>query len=243
MNRKFGSVSRGSGRVRDYRRQSPGFLKTVIATIQYIFLVVLPVGVSAAPDIDELLNYLAMSATEKKLIFEGDMVSRDLEETSDNELSAGLAFVLPKSPKQLGQIFIGGSKMEMSEPIVAHGDLTPETTVSQLAGISFLHDESDEIDNYLNVGSGDTLNLDGKEMAAFNRLAEQRLVDVAAKVAVEKQLRTHLLNRYHAYRTGGLNAIYRNVLILLNRPIRLDDRIFFPNACLRSEPKPPTLSV
>ena len=178
-----------------------------VTIVLFLSLALSPEGGRAAPEIKELLDHLAMSTAEQKLIFEGDMVSKVLEETSDSELSVGLTFVLPQSPQPLGQIFIGGSKMEMSTQIIAHGDLTPETTVSHLAGVSFRREEADEIDNYLHLGSGNILNLDGNEIAAFNGLAAKGLVDVAARGAVETQLRTNLLNRFQAYRTGGLTAI------------------------------------
>ena len=148
------------------------------------------------------------------------MVSRTLEEISDREISTGLAFVLPKNPKELGLLYISGSKMELSEPIIAHGELAPETTVSHLTGVSFLRDEADEIDNYLKARSGNMLNLDDNEIAAFNTLARQELNNATAKIAVETQLRSHLLNRYRTYRSGGIRAI--------NPYLRDDSERYYP---------------
>lgn len=191
-----------------FPQMSSRLLRSAAAIALFLALALSSAKGRPAPEINELLNYLAISADEKKAIFNGEMVSWALEEISDSELAVGFVFVLPKkNPKQLAQIFIGGSKMELSAKIIVHGNLTPETTVSHLANVSFQHDETDEIDNHLSAGSGNKLNLDNNEIAAFNRLEEKGLTDVSAKVAVETQMRAHLLNRFQAYLTGGLTAI------------------------------------
>ncbi|MBS0150618.1 MAG: hypothetical protein JSR31_06720 [Nitrospira sp.] len=64
-----------------------------------------------------------------------------------------------------------------------------------------------EAQHYLNVKQGDTLNLDAKEMAAFQALKSAAQSSEVPVKEVETLVHQGLLARYHAYRRKGLSGI------------------------------------
>ena len=118
MNGKPEFVLCRSGFLSDYWGFLSASLKTAATSVLFISSFLLSTAVSAAPNINEFLDYLAIPKAEQKLIFQGDMITKGLEETSDSEIAVGFAFLLPKPPEQLGHIFVDGSKMEISPQMV-----------------------------------------------------------------------------------------------------------------------------
>ena len=166
--------------------------------------------VSAAPplpSVDEIMNELKISNDDKQNIRAGKIVDWTAKEGSDRELALGMAFLSKEKPEDLAKQYREASILKMVSVITAHGRLTGEGSMADLAGVELKPNPEKEAKRYLDVEPGDVLNLDTKEMAAFQALkAKAKDGDVPVK-EVEKLIRQGMLARYQAYHTKGLAGI------------------------------------
>jgi hypothetical protein len=91
--------------------------------------------------------------------------------------------------------------------MTARGQITGEGTMAELAGVKLEPNAEKEARRYLEVEPGDKLNLDAKEMAAFQALTSAKKKSEVPLKEVETLIRQGLLARYQAYRTKGLAGI------------------------------------
>jgi len=118
-----------------------------------------------------------------------------------------MAFLSKVKPEDLAKQYREASILKMVSVITAHGRITGEGSMADLAGVELKPNPEKEAKRYLEVEPGDVLNLDAKEMAAFQALkAKAKDGDVPVK-EVEKLIRQGLLARYQAYHTKGLAGI------------------------------------
>ena len=162
---------------------------------------------SAFPTIDEVLKELDLSDRDKKSILQGKIVDWTASEGSDRELALGMAFLVKAKPEDLFEIYREALVLKEVSVITAHGKLTGEGTMADVAGAKLEPNGKKEANRYLNVEPGSELNLDTKEIAAFQALKAGGDADAVPVEKVEVLIRQGLLARYQAYRSKGLPGI------------------------------------
>lgn len=163
--------------------------------------------VLAAVSVDQAFEQLPFSASEKKRILNGELVTAKIKGTSDRELAVGMAFVVKTTPEGLNELFLKGVYMDLPEPVKSHAVLPAKASVKDFSGAVFGSDEVDEIQRYLDAAPGSDINMDSTEIKEFRTIKDNKLAAAEAKTAVEEQLHTLLFKRYQTYRSGGLSAI------------------------------------
>ena len=162
---------------------------------------------SALPTADEVLKELHLSDSDRESIMHGKIVDWTASEGSDRELALGMAFLVKAKPEDLFEMYREALVLKEVSVITAHGKLTAEGTMAELAGVKLEPNGEKEAKRYLNVEPGSELNLDAKEMAAFQALKAGRDADAVPVGKVEVLVRQGLLARYQAYRSKGLTGI------------------------------------
>ncbi len=161
----------------------------------------------ALPTVDEVLQELHLSDSDGEDIRQGKIVDWSPSEGSDRELALGMAFLVNTKPEDLEKLYKEAIILKEVSVITAHGRLTGEGTMADLAGVKLQPNAEKEAGRYLNVEPGDKLNLDANEMAAFQALKSTHKSDEVPVKEVEDLVRQKLLARYQAYRTKGLSGV------------------------------------
>ncbi len=159
------------------------------------------------PTVDEVMKELHLSDADRESIMQGKIVDWTASEGSDRELALGMAFLVKAKPEDLFEMYREALVLKEVSVITAHGKLTGEGTMADLAGVKLQPNGEKEAKRYLNVQPGDELNLDAKEMAAFHALKAGGDADAVPVEKVEVLIRQELLARYQAYRSKGLPGI------------------------------------
>jgi hypothetical protein len=157
----------------------------------------------AVPTAEEVLKALAISDGDQEEIRRGKIVRWTTKEGSDRELAMGVALLLRDTPENLATLFREAVTYKMVGSITAYGEISGKGKVGDFAGVKLEPNGEDEAKRYLEAEPGDTLNLDAKEIAAFQVLKTKD----GAQPAVEALVREKLLTRYQAYRQSGLSGI------------------------------------
>lgn len=159
------------------------------------------------PTADEVLQELHISDSDRDKVRQGKIVDWSASEGSERELALGMAFLVKAKPGDLTEMYREALVLKEVSVITAHGRITGEGTMADLAGVKLQPNPEKEAQRYLNVEPGDTLNLDAKEMAAFQALKSATKPGVVPVQEVEALVRQELLARFHAYRSKGLSGI------------------------------------
>ena len=162
---------------------------------------------SALPTADEIMKELHLSDSDQQKVRKGEIVDWKASEGSDRELALGMVFLVKAKPKDLLEDYRQALVLKEVSVITAHGKLTGEGTMAELAGVKLQPNGEKEAKRYLNVEPGSELNLDAKEMAAFQALKAGGDADAVPVEKVEALIRQELLARYQAYRSKGLPGI------------------------------------
>jgi len=161
----------------------------------------------ALPTVDEVLKELQLSDSDKNDIRQGKIVDWSASEGSDRELALGMAFLVKATPEDLTKLYREAIILKEVSVITAHGTITGEGTMADLAAVKLQPNGEKEAKRYLNAKPGDELNLDAKEIAAFQALKAGGNADSVEIQKVEDLVRQELLTRYKAYRAKGLSGI------------------------------------
>ena len=159
------------------------------------------------PTVDEVMQELHLSDSDRQSVRQGKIVDWSAIEGSDRELALGMAFLVKMKPEKLKEMYREAFILKEVSVITAHGRITGEGTMAELAGVKLQPNGEKEAKRYLNVEPGSELNLDAKEMAAFQALKAGGDADAVPIQKVEALVRQGLLARYHAYRAKGLYGI------------------------------------
>ena len=159
------------------------------------------------PTADEVFQELYLSDIDRKSIWQGKIVDWSPSEGSDRELAIGFVGLVKGKPKDLYQSYREALVLKEVPVITAYGNLTGEGTLADLAGVKLQPNGEKEAKRYLNAQPGNELNLDAKEIAAFQALKAGGDADAVPVEQVEILVRQGLLARYQAYRKEGLSGI------------------------------------
>ena len=185
--------------------------RSIIYTVAMIctglFLCSLGQAAAAPPTVDEFMKELRLSDGDKQRILDGKIVDWSASEGSDRELALGMAFLAKTNPEHLSQMYRESVVSKEIPVMTARGQITGEGTLAELAGVKLEPNAEKEARRYLEVEPGDKLNLDAKEMAAFQALKSAGKKGDVPVMEVETLIRQGLLARYQTYRTKGLAGV------------------------------------
>jgi len=159
------------------------------------------------PTVDEVMKELKLSDSDQENVRQGKIVDWSPSEGSDRELALGMVFLVKAQTEDLAKIYRQALSLKEVSVITAHGTITGEGTMDQVAGVALKPNAEKEAKRYLNAEPGDELNLDSKEMAAFQALKSASKDGAVPVKKVEELIRQGLLERYQNYRKKGLAGI------------------------------------
>lgn len=162
---------------------------------------------AALPSVDEIISELRLSDGDKQRVRDGEIVDWSPSEGSDRELALGMVFLVKKRPESLEKLYADAVILKEVSVITAHGRITGEGTIADLAHLELVPNGEKEAKRYLSVEPGEELNLDASEMAKFRALKSASHDDIIPVKQVEALIREGLMARYHAYRKNGLSGI------------------------------------
>ena len=146
---------------------------------------------------DAIADALGFSAEQRAKLQAGEIVSSEIEESTEKQLAVALALKVPATIDDIAESVASGTTMKANSQIQASGRIDPAQLGQAFDGVTL---EADEVAKLLEVEPGSTFNLSADEIAVFQGLAGQyKAGDSAAADAV--------------------NAAYRQVLADARRPI------------------------
>jgi hypothetical protein len=158
----------------------------------------------AVPTAEELLQALPLSDGERADVLKGEILRFTTEEGSDRELALGAVLLVKNVPENLPQLWREAVVFKIIGAVTAFGEISDKATVGDFAGVKLQPNGEKEAKRYLDAEPDDTLNLDAKEIAAFQALKAKG----GSQAEVETLVREQLLARYQAYRENGLSGIF-----------------------------------
>ena len=169
-----------------------------LGLIAIVSIICTPLFVSAQLTADEVLSEMGWTTGEKKQILAGEFVSGQVKSVSDRDLAISMAFLVKVPPSDLIREVMAGKLMKTNPQIKTHGEISGDGSLQDFGPLKLAN-----ANDYLNAKPGDKINLDAKEISAFNALNGKP----EAQQAAEKELHKMLLARYQAYRKSGLKGI------------------------------------
>lgn len=152
-----------------------------------------------------IADALGFSAEQNAKLQAGEIVSSEIEESTEKQLAVALALKVPATLDDVAKSVTGGTTLEANKQIQAYGRIDPAKIEEGLAGITL---EKGEVTKLLAVEPGSTFNLSTDEIAVFQNLAGQfKAGDPAAAEAVTAAYRQVLAGRMQAYLDRGLDGI------------------------------------
>jgi hypothetical protein len=162
---------------------------------------------SALPPVEELLQELQLSDSDRQSVREGNIVTWTATEGSDRELALGMVLLVKTKAENLTDLFREAATFMNIKVITAFGKIGNEGTLADFAGVTLAPNGEKEARRYLEVKPGEDLNLDAKEMAAFRALNSASKDGAVPIQKVEALIREGLLARYQAYHTKGFAGV------------------------------------
>lgn len=174
-------------------------------------------GVAGTPppdvEISELRAYLGFSDAQAQELLAGKIISTQLPRSAEEtELALAVAATLPTSLDDAHALVVSGETLRLDRNIDQWHEITGwPARAEDFTGIEFTVDESTDAVALLRFDGGTEFNLDSAEIARFRTL-RGRFTGAAAdtpeaREAVSTVYREILMERYRAYRTGGMAAI------------------------------------
>jgi hypothetical protein len=178
----------------------------------------------ALPTSAELLADLPLTDAQRQQVMRGELVTRTAHTTFEREIAVSMAFLMNAPIERAVELLSEAGVARADPDFVAFGEIHDAGTTDDFKTLQLIPHGSEEVQHYLMAHPGETLNLDIREIAAFDALAN----DAARPAArVEAQVKEHLLARHRAYRTAGLDGIAPYA--------RADNRRYQPADDLRRE--------
>ena len=126
---------------------------------------------SELPTANEVLQELQISDRDRQRIREGNIVTWTATEGSDRELALGMALPVKTSAENLVELFREATAFKAESAIVtAYGRITGDGELADFTALKLEPNGEKEARRYLKAKPGDELNLDTKEIAAFQAL-------------------------------------------------------------------------
>jgi hypothetical protein len=175
-----------------------------------------PVVAQEIPDdMEGMANYLGFRGADITKLLQGEVieVKETIEEGSDKEMAVGVAILLPTTLDKAVEILRSGRRFAVDPNVIDYRRLSRDgPSEADFADLGYTADEIKEVQQLLKVKAGSKFNFSQAEVERFQRLAKELKgknvkKDPSVREAVNAELRAVLLERYLAYRQGGLEAI------------------------------------
>jgi len=174
-------------------------------------LLCLPINAWAADaptDDGQALAVRRLSPEQRRRLLAGDTIGYQVTETSETELSAGVAMYLPVPLARVAEVLTNPDIVLKEPSITAWGPLAPGATVAALAGYKLSAGEVAEAQDAFDAVAGGRLNLSAAEIEVFRAARPARGADRAAVAeSGAAQWRVLLLQRAQAFQTRGLDGM------------------------------------
>jgi hypothetical protein len=163
-------------------------------------------AVAADLTAEAVAKAMGLGAGDQAKLQAGEIVSTEIEETTEKQLAVALALEVPATLEDVAASVAEGTTLEANKAIKAHGEIDPaKVSEATFAGITL---DVDEVARLLEVVPGSDFNLSSAEIAVFQDLAQtHRAGDPAAADAVNAAWRQMLAGRLQAYLAAGLDGI------------------------------------
>ena len=158
------------------------------------------------PPVEEVLGVLGLDKGQIDTLAKGHPVAYPLNEGRADELAVGIAWYLPvATDKVAGQLRLEDPDL-LDVGVTAHGLLTEHSGSDSLASVALSVEDAEAL---LNAGPGEEFNLSTHEIDKLKTVKQElkRTPYRAIEDAAGEHFRDILLQRYEAYRRGGVNAI------------------------------------
>jgi len=159
------------------------------------------------PPVEQVLRDLQFTQEDLQSAKGGKVVEKVIGEGSDRELSLGLALLIKAKPEEIARLYRETQDLESVKAIKVRVAIPGAGTLADFAAAALQPNPEKEAQRYLNAEPGDTLNLDAREIAAFQALKSASKGKAVPVKEVEQLVHQGLLARYQAYRTKGLAGI------------------------------------
>ncbi|MHC4649494.1 MAG: hypothetical protein ACYTES_01395 [Planctomycetota bacterium] len=175
-----------------------------------------PVVAQEIPDdIEGMASYLGFRGADVSKLLRGEVieVKGQIEEGSDKEMAVGVAILLPTTLDKAMEIIRSGRRFAVDPSVIDYRRMSRGApSEADFADLGYTADEVKEVQQLLKVKAGSKFNVSQAEVERFRRLAKALKgknvkKDPSVREAVNAELRAILLERYLAYRQGGLEAI------------------------------------
>lgn len=156
----------------------------------------------AAPSAGEIMEQLGFPKDARDEVLAGKFVRAAVPSSGDTEIALGMAFLVRVAPDQFVEDLVQGVLMQVDPNAIEDQVIEGPGRLDDFAAFDLGEQPEERAEVYREAEPGSALNLSSEEIAAFGALGED-----ASTEAVAMQLRRQLLERYQAYRAGGLSGI------------------------------------
>jgi hypothetical protein len=176
------------------------------AALMAVFLSLCLAAAAQTMTAEAIAEAMGLGAEDRAKLQAGEIVSTEIEETTEKQLAVALALKVPATLADVAASVAEGTTLEANKAIKAHGEIDPaKASEAAFAGITL---DAGEVERLLEVEPGSELNLSSAEIAVFQDLARtHRAGDPGAADAVNAAWRQMLAGRLQAYLAGGLDGI------------------------------------
>ena len=163
-----------------------------------------PLIAAETPNAETLMAKLKLDHQAAEQLIQGQLVSFDLSEHGETELSAGVAAYLPASPDKIITLIRDGKLASIETDIVAIESMPDNVTTEAFKKFVFTEKQVEEAERFLAAKAGDYFNLSASELVMIRAVNadSKKPTDLATEI-----YRRIMLKRWEAYRKSGLKGI------------------------------------
>ncbi len=178
----------------------PVLSRFVVAALLLAIALAAPAGADA-PSASAVLGEVGFSAEDTRAALAGELVTTNLESTSDRELAVAMSFLVRGSTEGLVESFHDGLTYRLDEGVTASGGIDGDGSLADFEALRLEPGGARVADRLRRARPGNDWNLSGEERARLGALDSEGLA------GVERVMREILLARYRSYRADGLAGI------------------------------------
>jgi hypothetical protein len=161
------------------------------------------------PTPQQALQKFGISESQIAQLERGEIISYDLNETSQKELAVGVAMIVPVALPQIVEFIKQGKFYTTDNDVTASGTLPADADIGSFKKFRFNEKQLDEAKDFLNASSGDDFNLSKAELESLKSL-QAKFGDADDKTLLKTANQTYrefLLQRFKDYQKHGLSGI------------------------------------
>jgi hypothetical protein len=186
---------------------------TLLALLPMIVPGLCAQAADSIPSIEETIAHLPFEGADLEKLLANEIVSYELEAGTDKELAIVVAMLVRAPIDRLAERVLKGDVLRASADVIEVHFLGDHPASEELfSGVGFTADESKEVAELLRDAPGSKFNLSKEEIEHLNSVAQKvkssgSADDPTVRNTINDAYRTILLERYKAFRQGGLGAV------------------------------------